>query len=362
MSSIAASRGGRPTVTVFTSIAGICRRLREADPHLPLVEICDDCLTGFGGTVHFDASQLSSHTVEQLRAAEILIAEPAVLAPLLMLQQDEEQEQDLFPNLHWVQSTYAGVDPLLKLDKTLLSNFTLTRFAGKFGPPIAEWCLARMIGHERNFAATAADQRDRAWCQSKDAVTEYRYMSDLTLTVLGCGNIGQCIARAAKAFGMRCVGYVRTERTNSDNDDITKDASVDVYTTSLSDALSEADYIVSVLPSTPDTVGLLSGDALSICQAKAPVFLNVGRGSIIDEASLLSVLDSKFISAAILDVFETEPLPLESQLWDHPNVTVSPHVSGLTRGADVPDIFLKNYRRYCNRQELLYAVDWKKGY
>jgi len=233
--------------------------------------------------------------------------------------------------------------------------FKLTRFAGKFGPPIAEWCLARIISHERNFAATAADQKERAWAKSRHEVTSYRYLSDLTLTVLGCGDIGLCIARAAKAFGMRVVGYVRGDVQN-------RNPVVDVYTNSLPEALREANYIVSVLPSTPSTIGILSGEALQPCHVKSPVLLNVGRGSVIDETSLLRALELNYISAAILDVFETEPLPTESALWDHPKVVVSPHVSGLTRGVDVPHLFLQNYERYCQNQELLYAVDWSKGY
>lgn len=85
--------------------------------------------------------------------------------------------------------------------------------------------------------------------------------------------------------------------------------------------LSSVDYIVNVLPHTSETAGMLSGDVLKICAEKRPVFINVGRGSIIDEASLLQALEKGWISAAILDVFPVEPLPTSSALWDHPKVT-----------------------------------------
>jgi len=376
----AAPRGRRsanPTVTVFTSIDGIAQRLRDLSSSTSsccwddLVEIREDAaLSGFGGTVHFDPSKLSSQSLRQLRAAEILVTEPAVLASLLVFLQQQQQQPVVLPSLRWVQSTYAGVDPLLELLRNNnLENdasfpFTVTRFAGRFGPPMAEWCLARIVAHERDFAASAADQRERAWAGRRHLVTSYRYLSDLTLTVLGCGDIGHCIARAAKAFGMRVVGFVRTERRREEGSSSSTGEAVDLYTTDLAEALAQADYIVSVLPATPETVGLLSGDhALRPAQAKSPVWINVGRGSVLDEASLLAALDKNYLSAAILDVFETEPLPAASGLWDHPRVTVSPHVSGLTRGQDVPQLVLQNYERYCRGdRELLYAVDWRKGY
>ena len=130
--------------------------------------------------------------------------------------------------------------------------WTLTRFAGCFGPPISEWCIARIISHERGFNASAKDQVNKRWAGSKDAILNYRYLSNLTLTILGCGDIGCCIARAAKASGMKIIGYGKSCEPSDKVEEV-----VDVYTTNLDVALSSADYIVSVLPSTPDTRGLL---------------------------------------------------------------------------------------------------------
>lgn len=114
---------------------------------------------------------------------------------------------------------------------------------------------------------------------------------------------------------------------------------IDEYTTDLSAALCRADYIVSVLPSTPETRGLLGGEALSVASrskgGKSPAFLNVGRGDVIDETSLIHALDCEYISAVILDVFEKEPLSTESALWTRPDVVISPHVSGVTQAKDV---------------------------
>lgn len=233
-------------------------------------------------------------------------------------------------------------------------HFTLTRFAGKFGPPMAEWTLGRIVEHERKFALSRGDQVNRTWAASR-LVTEYRYLSDLTLVVLGVGDIGLCIARAAKAFGMRVLGYARNAR---DVDELDK------CVTDLNVALQEADYLVSVLPSTEQTRGMLAGDAFAatVPGGKRPVFLNLGRGDIIDEESLVNALEKGFISAAILDVFSVEPLPTQSPLWGRPDVTISPHVSGITRADDVPDLFLEQYNLFMQGKPLRFQVDWDKGY
>ena len=247
------------------------------------------------------------------------------------------------------------------MDFELLSN-SLTfeietrnfhRFAGCFGPPIAEWALANIIGHERSFAASARDQKRKAWAGSA-SVLSYRYLSSLSVAILGCGDIGLCVAKAAKAFGMTTRGYGRTDRGTVDG--------IDCYTTKLEEALCGADYIVSVLPSTPETRGLLNGDALRVCCGKPVVFLNAGRGDLISEDSIVKALDQRYIAAAYLDVFEKEPLPSESRLWEREDVVISPHVSALTQPSDVPAVFNENYERFIMGKELKYVVDWSKGY
>jgi len=343
-------------VTIFTSIEGIAESLQDADPNLPLHVIEDDALAGYGGTLFFDPSLLRAETKEALKQAKILISEPAVVATLL------EHDASALPSLRWCQSTYAGVDPIFNSSLTFPLPWTLTRFAGCFGPPIAEWCLARIIGHERNFAASAEDQSGKSWAGSKDAILGYRYLSSLTLAVLGCGDIGKCVAKGAKAFGMKTVGYGKKLRGTTDQ----VAEGIDEYTTDLVGALRSADYVVSVLPSTPETRALLNDKTLQSASknegGKSPILINVGRGDVISEKSLIHALDNDWISAAILDVFEVEPLPSDSHLWSRPDVIVSPHVSGLTQSKDVPKVFLENYLRFVAERELKYAVNWEKGY
>lgn len=342
-------------VTIFSSIEGIAQTLRVADPTLKIEVITDEALTGYGGTINFIPSSLRDETKLALKRAKILISEPAVIAQLL------HHDPTALASLQWCQSTYAGVDPMFKSNLTLPLPWKLTRFAGCFGPPIAEWCIARIIAHERGFAASAKDQESKSWAGSKDEILHYRYLSTLTLSVLGCGDIGRCIAKAGKAFGMKTIGYGRKSRKS---DEVLE--GIDKYTTNLTEAIQTADYIVSVLPSTPDTRGLLNTATLMAASTanggKCPVLLNAGRGDVISEETLIHALNEKYISCAILDVFEVEPLPKESMLWRRSDVIISPHVSGLTHGDDVPKLFLMNYKRFIEGKELNHLVDWNKGY
>lgn len=346
------ARVTRPTVTVLSSIPNLAEALRAICTEIPLYVISDDALGGCG----FQPSNLKPSTRLALIEAEILVSEPAVVASIL------QYDAKSLPNLKWCQSTFAGVDPLFAVTKDFprplpRPQWTLTRLAGCFGPPMAEWCLARIVEHERSFATTAQDQYKKEWSRSK--VKTYRYLSSLTMTVLGCGDIGRCIAKAASGFGMRVVGYGKTPRQASD-------VGVDEYTINLKDAVQAGDYIVSVLPSTAESRGILSTEILSFAArangGKSPVLINVGRGDVVKESTLLSSLEQGHLAAAILDVFETEPLPKESPLWDHPNVIVSPHVSCVTQASDVPRIFMENYERYVNGIQLVYLVDWERGY
>jgi phosphoglycerate dehydrogenase-like enzyme len=247
---------------------------------------------------------------------------------------------------------------------------------------MAEWCIGRIVAHERNFLVSHSDQLSGQWAASK-SVFEYRYLSEMTLTVLGStGDIGKCIGKAAKAFGMNVVGYSRSGGRDGDDE-----TCFDEQVTDLTTALQAADYIVAVLPSTDATRGLLTLDKLQTANAEAggrsPVLINVGRGDLVSSETLTRALDEGHLSAVILDVMDPEPLPPDSPLWKHPKVTISPHVSALTRGKDVPKVILQQYKHYCHAvaqnednkigkdsisamtaiaSSLNYVVDWNKGY
>lgn len=164
-------------------------------------------------------------------------------------------------------------------------------------------------------------------------VLAYRNLSDLTIGILGLGDIGQEIAKYCKSMKMTVNAIRRTPSA-------TKLPYVDesFCVENLSEFLKQCDYLCNVLPSTPSTKGLLSGNVLESCKEKKTVLINVGRGDVIRSEEILQALNNQWIGGAILDVFEEEPLPKDSALWTHPEVIVTPHVAGLSTPNQVKSI------------------------
>jgi len=298
-----------------------------------------------------DSNFYSELRQQRLKEAEIIFGDPTLLA----------NEWGNLVNCRWLQSTYAGNDALFQ--KLMAPNakfkepsFTVTRFAGYFGPLMAEYVIGHLVAHQRQFFALEKDQEQSQW--NHQTRSSYKPLSSFTLGILGVGDIGLEIAKVCKsAFGMRVLGLVSSTQGR-------KEAYVDELfdQSRLPELLHEADYLVNVLPSTPETKDLLSGEVLSYCRRKKPLFINVGRGDIIDEPSLKHALDEGYISKAVLDVFPIEPLPSTSVLWKHPDVFISPHVSSVTLDFQVTQLFGENFDKFVQEQPLKYVINWGKGY
>ncbi|XP_048257701.1 glyoxylate/hydroxypyruvate reductase A-like [Haliotis rufescens] len=258
--------------------------------------------------------------------------------------------------LKWVQSTWAGVESIMSAvqESKMQPTFTFTRTGEGYGQVIGEYVIGHVIAHERKFKQMFKTNESRIW----DANYKYiRSLSTLTIGVLGLGQIGTEITRMCKAMGMTVWGLA-TGQQKSDH------PYVDEFrcNNDLCDLLSNCDYICNILPSTPLTRNLLSGEVLASCAKRKSVLINVGRGDIIDEDSVINAVNQGWIGGAILDVFAKEPLPESSRLWTLPNVTVSPHVSGPSQPSQVAEGFGNNYRLFCEGSPLKFQVDWKKGY
>lgn len=294
----------------------------------------------------------AENVVQQLQTAEFLVFEPKLMSKAPGLLQN-------LTKCRVLQSTWAGVETLFAgLANQEKPKYSLARFGGVFGQHIAEYVVGHIIARERMFKESSEKQHNKEW---NTCLGNYRLLSELSLGIIGLGDIGKDVAKAVKTFGMQVLGYVRTwPRPKHDICEY-----VDAYKTGsdgLKELLGSCDYILSVLPSTPHTKDLLSGDMLSHCKDKQAVFINVGRGSVISDESLLNALSQGWLGGAVLDVFNQEPLPQDNLLWSHPKVKISPHVAAMSLDRQVCDMVIENYDRYLKGEQLLYVVDWDAGY
>ena len=284
---------------------------------------------------------------ERLRDLEIVIADPVLISKWLYK----------LPNVKWMQSTFAGLNHIFEelQDDKPFPPFVFTRLGGVFGPVMSEYVIGHIIARERKFALSWKYQLSKEWAWWEKLV--YRELSELTIGILGFGEIGQEIGRCCHSMRMTVNSIHRSIPA-------TKSPFVDecFSVQDLGECLKRCDYLCSVLPSTPSTKGLLSGDILENCKEKKTVLISIGRGDVISSSSILKALDNQWIGGAILDVCEEEPLSKDSALWTHPQVTITPHVSGLCTSSQVMSVFLENYERYKAGEPMKHVVNWSKGY
>lgn len=270
-------------------------------------------------------------------ACEIVFGEPALIRKML----------PELPNLKWAQSIWAGIEPLL--DPSLRRDYILTNARGVFGRLMAEYVFAYLLENERKIVHLRALQKKKIWDDSNVGT-----LRNKIIAILGIGSIGAEVARTAKFFGMQVRGYTRGSRISEHVDEY-------FHGDDLPACVSGADYLVNILPNTKETKKLIGAEVFKALPAHA-VFINVGRGSAVDESALLAALKQDKIAGAVLDVFEQEPLPKEHPFWEAPNLTMTFHTAAPSLPADIVNLFIENYRLYMEGKSLKYIVDLEKGY
>jgi phosphoglycerate dehydrogenase-like enzyme len=268
---------------------------------------------------------------------EIVFGEPNLIREMLT---------DL-THLRWIQATWAGVEPLL--DPSLRRDYTLTNARGVFGGLMSEYAFGYLLFHERRILDRYQAQMDRRWDGSVTGTLRGK-----TIGLLGVGSIGAHLATTAKHFGMLVRGYTRASEESSDVDSY-------YHGNSLLEFAKGLDYLVSVLPNTPETSHIVDENLLNALPAHA-LFINVGRGSVVNETALIQALERGKIAGAVLDVFEQEPLPGTHPFWTTPNLLITFHTSAPSFPADITNLFVENYHRFLKGQELKYRVDFERGY
>ncbi len=246
--------------------------------------------------------------------------------------------------LRWVQSPAAGVDAPVFAELVRKGVRLTTSHVTDI--PISEYVLRAVLDHYQRPQEWAASSRDRDWRRH-----EFREIHGTTWLVYGLGSIGAATAVRARAFGATVVGVRRSP---------TGDEPVDrmVAPSDVATVLSSVDVVVLAAPSTPDTRGLVDAAFLAAMKPGS-LLVNIARGALVNEPDLLAALDRGMtIEAAVLDVTETEPLPSDSPLWDHPAITITPHdaAGGAGRLARGANLFFENLRRYRSGEALLHQV------
>jgi len=261
--------------------------------------------------------------------------------------------------LRWIHSPAAAVHALL-IPELVASNIILTNGRDVHGPVVAEHVIALVFALAKLLPQAVRFQSQHIWGQTQmwESHPRPREIKDATLGLIGLGSIGREVARLASAMGMKVIAVREQIQKGSPAyvAQVYPAAQIDVL-------LAQSDYVVLAAPITPQTRGLMNADRFAHMKPDA-CLINVGRGPLIDEPALVKALQEKRIGGAALDVFDREPLPSDSLLWDLDNLLITPHTAGLTDKLweRQYELFTTNLRRFVAGETLLALVDKQKGY
>jgi phosphoglycerate dehydrogenase-like enzyme len=252
------------------------------------------------------------------------------------------------PRLRWVQLASAGADHIAPYSRT---DLVVTNASGIHGTAMAQYVIGTLVDRSWNFPRLRRQQAARVWQRYP-----FESLTGQTMVVVGAGQIGTVVGRAASSLGMRVVGVRRTG-TPAEGFDRMFDS------TGLHTALSLADVVVLCTPLTNETRDLIGRAELALMKRTA-VLVNVSRGGVVDEGALAEALAEQRLGGAILDVFQQEPLPATSPFWTLDNVFVTPHISSDPIGweREVAELFCDNLERWNRSDRLRNIVDPGLGY
>jgi phosphoglycerate dehydrogenase-like enzyme len=259
----------------------------------------------------------------------------------------------LAPRLRWVQCMGSGVGQYVSA-RLPEGGITLTNGAGIASAPIAEWVLARVLQAVKRLPEHDANARERRWHMALGGRLEGR-----TVAIVGLGAIGRDVAKRFRGFGVELLGIRRSwtpGATDPDVDELFGPAA-------LHEVLARADVVVLAAPGSDDNADLFD-EAAFAAMRPGSIFVNVARGTLVDEGALIAALESGHLGAAAIDVARSEPLPPDDPLWDAPNLCISPHSSASVEryGERAFDLFCDNLARFVAGEPLRNVVDLSDGY
>ncbi len=255
------------------------------------------------------------------------------------------------PNLKWLHVTRGGLNTYLT--PTIKARpIQVTGSKGIHGTVFSEFALACILALAKKLPECIDGQKQRKW--QRLAPVE---VAGKTLGIVGLGTAGTELARKAKALGLRVIA---TKRTPTPKPDYVDELGTPEF---LPQLLSESDFVVLLLASVPSTVDILGAKELRSMK-KSAYLINLTGGQAIEEKLLLQALKENWIAGAALDAFARQPLPEDSELWNLPNVILSPRIGGLTEQKWSPllPIFVDNLKRFIAGEPLRNVVDKELGY
>jgi len=281
-------------------------------------------------------------------------------------------EPEAAPKLRWIQMHSAGMNHALRFQIVKAEDIIATSTSGIHATNMAQMSLMMMMMFNYNMHVAVGLQSRAEWPADPGAIFAPIDMERQTVGIVGYGSIGRELARLCAAMGMTVLASKR---------DLSNTAEVNAYAVegagdpsgeipdriypseTVASMAKDCDYLVVTVPQTDSTEHLINDDVFQAMKETA-VLVNVSRGSIVDEKALITALSSGQIAGAALDVFEEEPLPSSSPLWNLDNVIITPHIAGNTRDYhDKAALVLKeNLRRYLENRPLLNQLDRAKGY
>lgn len=253
--------------------------------------------------------------------------------------------------LKWIMVISAGLD-LMPFKAIKEKGIIVTNAKGIHKFPMAEYTIGMMLQIARQTKQLIQNEKDHNW----DRRVPMMELCGKTVGILGAGTIGTQIAKYAQVFNMRTIGFNRRGKQVEGFEEI-------VTMENIHKLLKESDFIVSVLPSTPNTNGLINKQLFD--QMENVIFINIGRGKTVNEEDLVIALNEGRIDHAVLDVFHEEPLPKDHPFWEMEKVTVTPHLSGISSQYHprALEIFEQNLKVYlAGGDHFLNIIDLEKGY
>jgi phosphoglycerate dehydrogenase-like enzyme len=282
------------------------------------------------------------------------------------------------PRLRWIQLHSAGIDHAIKEPIVQAQDVELTTASGVHATQMSEFCLAMMLAFTYKIPLLLERQARAEWTTKRndmpvaDETFTPRELRGQTLGIVGYGTIGRELARIADAMGMKVLATKRDVMHPEAENEYAEPGIGDpkgeipqrLYPPeAVASMAKECDFLVITVPLTSQTRHMINQDVFRVMK-KTAVIVNVGRGAVIDEAELISTLAAGRIGGAALDVFEEEPLPPTSPLWNMSNVIISPHISGnsVHYHEKAAELFIENLRRYLDNRPLLNRVKREQGY